>query len=333
MSRTKGTSHTVAGIVLAASFGFVVVQLDVTIVNVALPAIGQDLKAGVAELQWVVDAYALVFAALLLSAGVIGDRLGSRQALSWLDSRLFALASLCCGLAPNGALLIAARGVQGIGAALLVPSSLALLNHASGHDAALRARMVGAWTAAGGVSIAAGPIFGGLLLAWLGWRTIFLVNLPVCAFAMLLTWRTVPKDDAREASGSLDPLGQLLAILALGGLVGAVIEARPLGMTHWIVLTGAALAIVAGGAFIWIEGRSPAPMLPLKFFRRPNFSAAEELQGKHRRHRSTKAPPAASRANISMPPMGRLDARIAGRRDRTAAYLLARRLWHGAGRP
>ena len=273
LSQSPRGGHTIGGIVTAASFGFVVVQLDVTIVNVALPAIGRDFNVGVAELQWVVDAYSLVFAALLLSAGVLGDRLGSRRAYLagfWL----FAFASLACGLAPTGATLIAARAVQGIGAALLVPSSLALLNHASGHDAALRARMVGMWTAAGGVSIAAGPIVGGLLVGWLGWRTIFLVNLPICAFAALLTLRTVPKDAAATRGGSLDPLGQVLAILALTGLVGAVIEARPLGPTHWVVLGGAAVALLAGGGFLVVEHRSKAPMLPLQFFSRPNFGAA-----------------------------------------------------------
>ena len=251
LSQSPRGGHTIGGIVTAASFGFVVVQLDVTIVNVALPAIGRDFNVGVAELQWVVDAYSLVFAALLLSAGVLGDRFGSRRAYLagfWL----FAFASLACGLAPTGATLIAARAVQGIGAALLVPSSLALLNHASGHDAALRARMVGMWTAAGGVSIAAGPIVGGLLVGWLGWRTIFLVNLPICAFAALLTLRTVPKRcGAATRGGSLDPLGQVLAILALTGLVGAVIEARPLGPTHWVVLGGAAIALSPAAASWW----------------------------------------------------------------------------------
>lgn len=273
MSKPALEKHSITSIVTAASFGFAVVQLDVTIVNVALPAIAESLSGGVAELQWVVDAYALVFAVLLLSAGVIGDRFGSRRtylAGFWV----FALASLGCGLATNSGSLIAARAVQGIGAALLVPSSLSILNHASGHDRALRARMVGLWTAAGGVSIAAGPIVGGLLLGWFGWRTIFLVNIPICAFAMLLTMKVTPKTEVAEGERSLDPVGQLLAIVALTGLVGAVIEARPLGVTHPLVLGGLFLSIVAGIAFVMVEHRSRAPMLPLEFFSRPNFSAA-----------------------------------------------------------
>jgi MFS transporter, DHA2 family, methylenomycin A resistance protein len=265
--------HSVASVVTAASFGFVVVQLDVTIVNVALPAIANSLGAGIAELQWVVDAYSLVFAVLLLTAGVVGDRFGSRRAYLagfWV----FALASLGCGLSTDAATLIAARALQGIGAALLVPSSLSILNHASGHDRALRARMVGLWTAAGGVSIAAGPIVGGLLLGWFGWRTIFLVNLPICAFAMILTMKVTPKAEVPEKRRSLDPLGQILAILALTGLVGAVIEARPLGVTHPLVLGGVAMAILAAIGFVMVEHRSRAPMLPLEFFGRPNFTPA-----------------------------------------------------------
>ena len=133
-------------IIAATSFGFVVVQLDVTVVNVALPKIASELHSGVSVLQWIVDAYALTFAVLLLSAGSLGDRFGSKR-LFILGFALFATASVACGLAPSGTALIAGRAVQGIGAALLVPTSLALLNHAAGHDNAVRARAVGLWTA------------------------------------------------------------------------------------------------------------------------------------------------------------------------------------------
>ncbi|MEO8884371.1 MAG: MFS transporter [Devosia sp.] len=273
MSANAKTTASIAGVVTAASFGFVVVQLDVTIVNVALPAIGKSLNAGIAELQWVVDAYSLVFAVLLLSAGVIGDRFGSRRAYL-AGFGLFALASLACGFAPTAATLIAARAAQGIGAALLVPSSLALLNHASGHDAALRAKMVGIWTAAGGVSIAAGPVIGGLLVASVGWRAIFLVNIPICVLAVFLTLRATSNAAAESNQKGLDLLGQGLAIAALTGLVGAVIEARPLGIAHPVVIGGAIVAVLAGLAFVVVEQRVHEPMLPLKFFGQRNFSTA-----------------------------------------------------------
>src|SRR3984893_5770733 len=178
-------------VIAASSFAFAVIQLDVTIVNVALSKISEDLGASLTELQWVVDAYTLGFAALLLSAGVAVDRLGSKRVfVSGFVG--FAAASFACGLAPGPGFLNITRAIQGIGAALLVPSSLAILNDACAHDSRLRARAIGIWTAAGGVAIAAGPVVGGLLLTGLGWRSIFLVNIPVCAFGIALTLRWVP---------------------------------------------------------------------------------------------------------------------------------------------
>jgi len=251
-------------VIAATSLGFVVVQLDVTVVNVALPKIGSDLHASVSVLQWIVDAYALTFAVLLLSAGSLGDRFGSKR-LFMLGFALFAASSLACGLAPTGALLIAGRAVQGIGAALLVPTSLALLNHAAGHDAKVRARAVGLWTAAGGLSIAAGPLVGGLLLGTVGWRSIFLVNLPICAIGIAMALRVPDTAHLRNAR-RLDLRGQTLAIVALAGLIGAVIEARPLGATHPLVLLGGALAIACGAGFVISERRASEPMVPPELF-------------------------------------------------------------------
>lgn len=259
--------------VTALSFGFMVVQLDVTIVNVALPAMGRDLHADIAALQWTVDAYTLAFAALLPSAGLVGDRLGARGAYL-LGFGIFAAASAACGFAPGATALIVARAVQGLGAALLVPTSLALVNRASGHDARLRAKAVGYWTAAGGVSIALGPVLGGLLLAGTGWRSIFWVNLPVCAIGAGLTLWCVPRAPANQAARGLDLPGQAFAILFLTGLIGAVIEARPLGLAHPMVWGGFLLAAIAGAGFVAVEARAKAPMLPLSFLRRPNFSPA-----------------------------------------------------------
>ena len=260
-------------VLVATSLGFVVVQLDVTIVNVALPWIARDLRTGVSGLQWVVDGYTLSFAALLLSAGVIGDRFGARWAYV-IGFLAFGAASLGCGLAPTPAVLIASRALQGLGAALLLPSSLSLLNHASAHDERRRARAVAVWTAAGGVAIAAGPVVGGLLLGTLGWRSIFLVNLPLCAVAIWLTLAAVPDPPRPEHRAALDPAGQLLAVLALTGLTGAIIEIRPLGLGHPLVLTGLGLAAVAGPCLVAVEARAKEPMLPLDLFRRPSFGAA-----------------------------------------------------------
>lgn len=258
-------------IVIATSFSFVVTQLDVTVVNVALPHIASSLSVQVAGLQWVVDAYTLPFAVLMLSAGVLGDRFGSRRTYL-IGLAIFAVASLACGLAPNAATLIAARAGQGAGAALLIPSSLALLSHAAGDDHSLRARSVGLWTAAGSVAIAAGPVIGGLLVASMGWRSIFLVNVPLCAVGALLTIQSVSSSTHADATHHLDPLGQLLAILALTGLTYSVIEFRPLGFHHPLVIGGGILAVVAAIAFYFAETKSSEPMLPFGLFRLTNFS-------------------------------------------------------------
>jgi len=258
-------------VIAATSFSFVVTQLDVTVVNVALPQIASGLSVHVAGLQWVVDAYTLSFAVLMISAGVLGDRFGSRRTYL-LGLWIFAVASLACGLAPDSSTLIAARAIQGAGAALLIPSSLALLNEAAGRDHGVRARAVGLWTAAGSVAIAAGPVIGGLLVATLGWRSIFLVNVPLCVLGALLTIQSVSVSRHTSTTHHLDPLGQLLAILALTGLTYSVIELRPLGFGHPLVVGGGILAVVAGTAFYFAETKSSEPMLPLGLFSLSNFS-------------------------------------------------------------
>ncbi len=267
-------AHPVSWIIAACSLGFAVIQLDVTIVNVALPRIGAELRATVAGLQWVVDAYTLGFAAFLLSAGLASDRLGAKRSFI-AGFTIFAAASLACGLATGPGFLNFTRVIQGIGAALLVPSSLAILNGACAHDDRLRARAIAIWTAAGGATIAAGPVIGGFLLTVFGWRSIFLVNIPICAFGLLLAWWCVPPQPGeRVKNGSFDLAGQSLAILGLTALIGTVIEARPLGLSHPVVIAGSLLALVTAVAFIAVEARIPFPMLPLRFFQQPGFTPA-----------------------------------------------------------
>lgn len=272
MDQQHVSQHGIARVTTASSFGFALVQLDVTIVNVALPHIAGDLHAGVAGLQWVVDAYALAFAVLLLSMGYLGDRLGARRV--YLGGMLlFALASVFCGASSDAVMLIAGRTLQGVGAAAMLPCSLALLNHATAHEHALRARAVGWWTAAGAIAIAAGPIIGGMLMSVTSWRSIFFVNVPICALGAWLTWR-VPETERKARDGRFDVRGQVLAILALTGLTMAVIETKPLGWTHPLVLACIGVALVAAPLFVWTEARSAAPMLPLRFFKAPGFSVA-----------------------------------------------------------
>ena len=266
----------VGTITAAASFGFALVQLDVTVVNVALPAIAQALHASVASLQWVVDAYALAFAVLLISGGVLADRYGARR-VYLIGLGGFAASSLLCALASSSAGLIAARAAQGFAAAAMIPSSLALLNHATSHEPALRARAIGWWTAVGSIAIASGPILSGLMLAVASWPYIFLINLPVCAFGALLTLRATEAQRSTERAHErrrLDLPGQVFVLLALAGLIGALIELRPLGAKHPIVIGSALTALAASAALVWIERRSAEPLLPVECFRSTNFRLA-----------------------------------------------------------
>ncbi len=257
---------------VAASFAFALVQLDVTIVNVALPTIAHALHAPVSGLQWVVDAYALAFAALLLTGGYIGDRRGAKRVFI-AGFAIFATASLFCGLALDAPMLIAGRVLQGIGAAAMLPCSLTLINHAAEGQPARRAQAIGWWTAAGSITIAAGPIVGGVLLSVAGWRSIFLVNLPICLLGALLT-RHLKETEQLPQGRHFDGLGQGLAILALTGLTAAVIEAKPLGFGDPILIGCAILGIAAAVAFIRHEGRTAEPMLPLSLFGSRAFSGA-----------------------------------------------------------
>ncbi|WP_305125987.1 MFS transporter [Streptomyces odontomachi] len=252
-----------AGVALVASLlGFTVITIDVSAVNIALPAIRDSLSGGMAGLQWVVDAYTLMFAALMLSAGAIADRAGARRAYAW-GVALFTLASLGCALAPGIGVLIAARVAQGGAAAVVMPASLALVRQ-SYEDARERARAIALWTVGGSVAMAAGPVLGGLLTESAGWRAVFLLNLPVGLVILGLLVR-VPGSPRRPAA--LDGGGQLTAVLALAGLAFTVIEGGHLGWTSPLVVGAAVLAVASGIAFRVVESRHRQPMVPLAMLR------------------------------------------------------------------
>src|SRR5207248_1368608 len=219
----------------AMSLGYGVVQLDVTIVNTALHAMGTSLGGGVAELQWVVSAYTIAFAAFILTAGALGDRIGAKR-IFMAGFALFTAASLACALAPDATILIAARCVQGLAAAILVPNSLALLSHVYADDKA-RGRAVGVWAAGASVALTAGPLVGGGLIALVGWRSIFFVNLPVGLAGLWLTWRYAG-ETTRAPRREVDLPGQIAAIAALGSLAGAIIEGGSLGWHNPFVIAG-----------------------------------------------------------------------------------------------
>lgn len=255
----RGGSPTVLG---AALLGFFLISLDALIVTVALPDIGRSLGGGMSGLQWVVDGYTLIFAALMLSAGALSDRIGARRAYGG-GLVLFALASAACGLAPNLGVLVAARLVQGGAAAVMMPTSLALVRQGF-PDQAKRARAIAIWTVGGAVAVAAGPVLGGALTASVGWRWIFFVNLPASLLALALLTR-VPASPRLPAR--LDVIGQVTAAVAMGALTYGVIEGGAEGFGQPFVVASLLVAAAAAAAFLAAQGRGAHPMLPLPLFR------------------------------------------------------------------
>lgn len=272
-SRSEGKSARpglATALTLAAmSLGYGVVQLDVTIVNTALTSIGDSLGGGVSELQWVVSTYTIAFAAFILTAGALGDRIGAKRVFM-AGFAIFTAASLACALAPSASILIAARFVQGFAAAILVPNSLALLSHAYPDDKS-RGRAVGTWAAGASLALTAGPLVGGGLIALVGWRSIFLVNLPIGLVGLWLTWRYA-SETTRSRQREIDLPGQIAAIAALGCLAGAIIEGGVLGWSNRFVIAGFAASAVLAILFIVQEARASQPMLPLSLFKHRMFA-------------------------------------------------------------
>src|SRR3954454_11015952 len=251
-----------SGCTLAATvLGFFVITLDAVVVNVALPPIGRDLGGGISGLQWVVDGYTLMFAAVLLSAGALSDRIGARRAFA-AGLAVFVAASVGCGLAPSLAALVVARFAQGAAAAVIMPSSMALLGHAY-PDPVRRARAVAVWAMGGAVASSSGPVLGGLLTL-ASWRLIFFVNLPVGAVALVLLART---ERSPHRPAPFDRAGQGTAVLAMGGLTYGAIEAGAAGFTAPRVLIAFVVAALALIVFLIAQARGAHPMVPLDLFR------------------------------------------------------------------
>ncbi len=260
-----------AWVLLAVSLGQFLIQLDLTIVNVALPAIGRDLGTSVSGLQWVVDGYNLALASLLLVGGRIGDRSGHKR-VYLAGVLVFALGSALCAAAPTASALVAFRVLQGVGAAIELPATLAILTHTF-TGARERAQAVGIWASAAGSSLVIGPVLGGGLVAAFGWRAVFLVNLPVTVLVGVLAARTV-RETTAAAAGGLDLPGQLLGALALGLLAAGAIEGGRDGFSAALPLGLFAGGVASLAAFIGVERRQADPVLPLGFFRSAAYSAA-----------------------------------------------------------
>lgn len=272
-SSERGARNPQGNLPLAAlCLGYVMIVLDATIVNTALPDIGRDLSAAVNGLQWVTAGYTLVFACLLLSAGSLGDRVGPRRVFV-AGIAVFTIASAACGLAPNLWMLVTARVVQGVGAATALPTSLALIN-AAYSDRSARARAIGIWGGLSGIAAGLGPVLGGILTQCIGWRSIFAINIPVGIAAIALTLRYVTPPPRRAPGRSLDIGGQVSSIIAVAALAYGLIQANQLGWGAPAIVT--ALAVAGTGAVAWvvIEKFTRHPMLPLALFADRRFTGA-----------------------------------------------------------
>jgi EmrB/QacA subfamily drug resistance transporter len=261
-------------VIAATVLGSGIAFLDSTVVNVALPAIRDELGGGLAGLQWTIDAYLVTLGALLLLGGSLGDLYGRRKMFTY-GLGGFAVASALCGLAPTIETLILARALQGVAAALLVPGSLSILQATFAPEE--RSAAIGAWSGLAGVTTAFGPFLGGYLIDAVSWRLIFFINLPLAAIAILIAARHVPETRDESAVKRIDMPGAVTAALALGGMLFALIEGPVRGWTDATILGGAAVGILGLISFFAIETRSPQPMLPLHLFRSRQFSGANAM--------------------------------------------------------
>ncbi|MFJ7072093.1 MFS transporter [Streptomyces sp. NPDC098781] len=249
---------------LAVCAGYFMVILDVTVINVAVPVIGRELSASLTGIQWITDGYTLVFAGFLLTGGALGDRLGNRR-IFCSGVVVFTASSAACALAPNAPFLVVSRLVEGLGAALIVPGSLALLQQAYPESAA-RARAFGLWGSMAGIAASAGPLLGGLLVSTVGWRWVFLINLPVGAGCVALTLRHVARSP-RRPDRTLDWPAQCAVVAAVALLTAALNEAGRRGWSDPAVLAGLGLAVTAAVAFAVRERLARSPALPLDLLR------------------------------------------------------------------
>ncbi|HYZ28531.1 MAG TPA: DHA2 family efflux MFS transporter permease subunit [Thermoleophilaceae bacterium] len=265
---SRGRRFLVLGV---CSMSLLIVSIDATIVNVALPAIRQSLHAPVSGLQWTIDAYTLVLASLLMLSGSTGDRVGRRRVFQ-TGLAVFVLASLLCALAPTLELLIAARVLQAIGGSMLNPVALSIIRNVF-DDPRERAQAIGVWAAVFGVSMALGPVVGGALVASAGWRWVFLVNIPIGLLAIVLTALFVPDSRALHARRP-DPVGQVLVIAGLASLTYAIIEGRAAGWLSAEILTLFAVAAASFVSLVVYERRRDEPLLDVRFFRSAPFAGA-----------------------------------------------------------
>lgn len=269
LCRPQSRAWILAATILGSSLAFI----DSTVVNVALPAIQSTFHANVVEVQWVVEAYGLLLAALILTGGSLGDLFG-RRVVFLAGVAIFALSSAACGLAATITQLIAARSMQGVGAALLVPGSLAIIS--ASFDEKSRGKAIGTWSGSTAITTAAGPVLGGWLVEHASWRWAFFINIPIAAAVIVISLWHVPESRSRTA-GSVDWLGAVLVTSGLAGLVYGFIESTDLGWKSLFVAGSLLLGVGALVLFVAVERKKASPMLPLQLFASRNFTGANLL--------------------------------------------------------
>jgi EmrB/QacA subfamily drug resistance transporter len=276
MSASAAPPHTLSpraqtAVLFTCCLSVFVAGLDVTIVNVALPSIQRALNAPVSGLQWSIDSYTLVIACLLMFSGSLADRFGRRRVFQ-VGLATFSLGSLLCSVAPSLGALVAFRAFQAVGGSMLNPVAMSIIA-TTFTEPARRARAVGAWGAVAGLSLASGPVLGGLLVSGLGWRSIFWINVPIGVLAIYLTQRFVPESKAARGK-RFDPLGQLLVVAFLGPATAAVIEGPRYGWSSPFIIGLFVLAAASAFGLVVAEGRRSEPLVDIRFFRSPTFSGA-----------------------------------------------------------
>src|SRR5882724_7430686 len=267
-SKSRGR-WTLAATILASSMAFI----DGTVVNVALPALQTSLNATAVDMQWIIESYSLLLSALLLIGGSLGDHYGRRRVFV-AGVTLFAFASAWCGLAPDIHQLIVARAAQGLGAALLVPGSLAIISSSFPENE--RGRAIGTWSGLSAITTAIGPVIGGWLIEHVSWRAVFFINIPIALLIIFISLRSVPESSDKESAG-LDWWGAIVGTLGLGALVYGLIESSQLGFGDRSVLAALVAAAALLALFLILEERVPNPMLPLALFRSRTFTGANLL--------------------------------------------------------
>ena len=261
-------------VLLATILGSSMAFIDGTVVNVALPVLQVQLNATTADTQWVVEAYSLFLAALILVGGALGDHFGRRRVFA-IGIVLFTLASIWCGLSPNALQLIIARAVQGIGGALLIPGSLAIISASFSNNQ--RGRAIGTWSGFTAITTVIGPVIGGWLVQYASWRWVFFINVPLAVIVLCVLFWRVPESRDEAISRKLDWWGTFLIIIGLGALVYGLIQAGSFGLGNPLVLIALVIGIVALVAFVLVEARAKSPLVPLQLFRSRTFSGANIL--------------------------------------------------------